>query len=564
MLKKVKSFISDIQGVFFLFLFSQGFPFLFYVWNNYHNKGVGYISEFEKMLTGLIPVLGIFLGIGLIGYILSKKHYKKILYFLIILNFIFNGIELGVYLNFAIQIVPEFFYIVFETNKNEALEFVGSYCNWHLYIVLVYFLLGIIIYKSRDKFKGVLSRIFLFTIIPLIVYSSNIEGSLYMKKTHIFKSMYRSIKRYRGEMEDLKNIDSSFGKTYNKFTAINNEKEATYVLIIGESFNRNHSSLYGYKRDTQPYLDSQVKSGNLYVFKDVISPHYFTRETLKKLVTTTAWDNKIKFSNSINLVDIMKKAGFKTYWLSNQEDFAFKGASLSSVIHRADEVEFTESYYSDTKDKLMDEALLPLVDKISRDKNRKKFIVIHLFGSHREYIKRYPKEFTRYNLNECPSFFSEIQKRNKEMVNAYDNSIYYNDFIIKNIITKLEKTNPNMAVLYLSDHGQSLGEKIDYFGNLDPNREPSGVEIPFMIWTSDTYKINNRSIIENIKESENKPYISEDIIYTLVNLYNVNFSKEQENKSIINKNFKEKRRVVTERNETYEELRGKNEENPNV
>lgn len=556
MLEKLKEQLLKLKEdkrYFICLFYSQFFPFLFFVINNYkvyHKSGFKYLM---MALRTSIATTALFIVAYFILKEIFKKKYRVFLIGLILINFFFNSLEFVVYINFGTQITPELLYILFETNKNETLEFLESYSNWKLIIILIYWIGGLLYFNLKKvKNLGILSVVLLGITFGMIKVS-NLEGSFYLKNTHIIKSIGRSFSRYRSEMNDLEAFYKNFDEKFKNMKVETEKKEAVYVLVIGESLSKYHSEVYGYPREDQPYLTGEKNKDSLIVFNDVVSPHHFTRETLKKLVTTQAHDNKIKFAEAENIIDIMKKAGFKTYWLSNQEDFAYRGAGLSSVSQRADVTRFTESSFSDTKEKLLDGALLPLINDAFNDNAPKKFIVIHLFGSHLGYNQRYPKEFAKFNLNEQPEYFAKLQKKNHEVLNHYDNSVYYNDYMLKNIIEKLKADSRESYLLYLSDHGQSLGDRVEFFGNQDPTKDARGVEVPFMVWVSEKYKKNNPNIVSAIKKSVDRPYITEDTIYTIIDLSSIKFSEQQEKKSVINSNFTVKKRIVSSEGDVYED-----------
>lgn len=566
MLEKLKEQLLKLKEdkrYFICLFYSQFFPFLFFVINNYRVHHKSLFKYFMMALRTSVAVTLLFIPLYFILRYIFKKKYKIFLVGIILINFFFNSLEFAIYINFATQVTPELIYILFETNKNESVEFIKTYSSWKLLIILFYWIGGFIFFRL-NKLKNIITLATVLFIMTFgIIKTVKLDGAFYLKNTHIIKSLGRSISRYRSEIKDLEKFYKSFDEKFKKLKVETDKKEAVYVMVIGESLSKYHSEVYGYPRENQPYLTEEKNKDNLIIFNDVVSPHHFTRETLKKIITTEAHDNNIKFTEAENIIDIMKKAGFKTYWLSNQEDFAYRGAGLSSVSQRADVTKFTESSFSDTNEKLKDGALFPLIEEAFKDNSPKKFIVIHLFGNHAGYDKRYPEDFTKFSLEEIPSYFTELQKSHYKILNHYDNSVYYNDYVMKNIIEKLKADTRESYLLYLSDHGQSLADRLDAFGNLDPKRDVRGVEIPFMIWVSEKYKKNNKKIVENIKKSINNPYVSEDVIYTLIDLSSVKYSGQDEKRSIVNPNFTIKKRIVSSEGDVYEEQREKQEKNYN-
>lgn len=317
-------------------------------------------------------------------------------------------------------------------------------------------------------------------------------------------------------------------------------------MVIGESFNKHHSSLYGYPRNTQPLLEKERKNGNLFVFNDVVSPHHVTKFSVEKMATTFAHDSKNKFTESYSVIDVMKKAGFKTYWIGNQNYSSSNSGGIKYIISRADTSKFSAQ-------ENLDEAIFPLLDEVLKEPVEKKFIILHLYGNHWRYEDRYPKNFTKFNLDSIEDFFTETQKQNYTKINDYDNSIFYNDFIINSIIEKIKNLNSDSFLLYLSDHGETLAEKETFFGHLENSRRKIEVEIPFMIWTSPYYKKNNPEKINLIEKSLNRPYSSEDTIYTILDLSSVDFLQNKPEKSVINNLFTPKKRIISSEGDNYDQ-----------
>lgn len=546
-IENILSFFKEDRKYIWTFLFSQFFPSCFFIMNNGKVQSTkNIISEFCVIGETLLGVFAFFIIIGAITKYFFKNNYKKVLLTLIAINFIGNTLELVIYLNFGTQITPEMFNILFESNKNEAIEFLQFYLNNKLIFVLAYYAIGILMLfkiKKNIFLKGLfLSGILIFIGINYL----NIPRSNYIKKTYVYKSIGRSFSRYKKALKETKELMATYDERFKDVKVIDEAEEGTYVLIIGESFSRNHSSLYGYPRDTSPNMKKRYEKGELFKFNDVVSPHHYTRDTLLKLVTDYSHDSDKKFAESTNIIDIFKKAGYKTFWLSNQEDFAYNGAGLSSVINRADESEFTEKYMSDMKTKLDDSYLLPFLDKALTDTSKKKFIVIHLFGSHAAYNNRYPSDFSYFDSGLEEEYFSKLQKKNRKVVNEYHNALRFNDYIIEEIIQKIDKNSKNSFVMYLSDHGQIIyDEDIDFVGSGTPDISLKSLEIPMMVWTSKYYRENNKEKIERIIGAADNKFSSEDIIYPLIDLSNFKYDGYKAEKNLLDKNFIEKDRKVS-------------------
>ena len=141
----IRDLVKEDGKYILTFIFTQIFPWSFFIFNNSKSTSIKYaLSEFIKANETLFGIFGIFILIALIVKYLFKNSYKKILLFLILLNFIGNTLDMLVYLNFGTQISPEMLNILFESNKNEASEFISFYFNKNMLFVGGYYLIGIL------------------------------------------------------------------------------------------------------------------------------------------------------------------------------------------------------------------------------------------------------------------------------------------------------------------------------------------------------------------------------------------------------------------------------------
>lgn len=560
MFKTLKNNLKFDKDLFYLFLYVHSFPLIFIIFNNYVKNNINPFDDLEKTFIANFNFFIVFFILYLVLKKVFKNKYKLILNTFLIIILFLNAIDIFLYANFSVQLTPELLNIFFETNQNEAKEFLIAFFNIKLVLPLGYIIFGFLWIKSFTKFKFLKLTLLLFIFSLFSIKYLDISGNERIRKKHVIKNIYFSFSRYFKEANDLKIFLNNFEENTKHINVTSlDQNDATYIFIIGESFTKYHSSLYGYPRNTNPYMKSLAAKGELFTFTDVVSPHHFTRETLKKLVSTFSHDSETPFEQSMNIIDIMKKAGFKTYWISNQEDFAYRGAGLSAIAHRADSTKYTENnFIEDKHTKIYDEYILPLLEEAINDKTtNKKFIVIHLFGSHAVYEARYPKQFITFDIDSTADFFNQKQLKHKEIVNHYDNSLVYNDFIIKSIIENSKLHDKNSFILYLSDHGQAIYEDINEATSPIPTKTLRSVEIPLIFWSSDLYRKTHPEIFSNVKASLNNSVASEDIIYTLVDLCNLKYSQHNPEKSVINPLFKPKQRVISSEGHIYEKLKQK-------
>ncbi|MDK2772269.1 MAG: phosphoethanolamine transferase [Flavobacterium sp.] len=337
--------------------------------------------------------------------------------------------------------------------------------------------------------------------------------------------MLEAIQDYKLQMISYNN--QKFNKTSDYFKNVTLKKDSiseTYVLVIGESTTRNHMGLYNYYRNTTPLLHSI--SNELIVYNNVISPNTHTLTSLEKVLTLGTTDNlDLKYKG--NLLQLFNQAGFTTYWISNQKPTGIWDNFITGIANSAHKVSFFN--ISDDKSPF-DEIVLKTYKKVLKENKSKKLIVIHLMGSHLTYKDRYPNEYNWFKNQPKTKFDKEDAFK---IINDYDNSVLYQDYIWFSIIQSLKNENHKSAALCLSDHGEEVYESIDFFGHTETKGTKSMYEIPFLLWLSDKKKDEKNNLVFDV----NRRYCSEDLIYSMADLAGIHFTSFYSEKSILNANY---------------------------
>jgi heptose-I-phosphate ethanolaminephosphotransferase len=236
-----------------------------------------------------------------------------------------------------------------------------------------------------------------------------------------------------------------------------------------------------------------------------------------------------------NVIDIISQADFKTYWISNQIPIGIYETQTTAIAKTASEVYFLN--LGGEKEQLSyDEKVLPYVRKVLGNNEKKKFIVVHLLGTHVQYKNRYPKKYNVFSDNPKTDYWSD---QAKETINHYDNAVLYNDYVVSEIINEVKKLNKKEAtVFYLSDHGEEVYETLDMAGHSEAISSKPMYLIPFIYWNSD---IENVRAYQAYKE---RKYMADDLIFSITDLLNVSFDGYESTRSIFNKEFSARRRII--------------------
>ncbi|STA73366.1 sulfatase [Campylobacter lari] len=289
------------------------------------------------------------------------------------------------------------------------------------------------------------------------------------------------------------------------------------VLVVGETARASNYSLGDYKiNDTNFYTKNEP---NLVYFSDVSS---CGTATAKSLPCMFSRHKRTSFENEIyeeNVLDILQKVGVQSIWFGNNSG-GCKG-NCDRIEHKL----ISKDY---------DESLLELVKQELENTNSNKIIIVHLQGSHGPtYYKRYPSEFKKFiptcdtnELNTCTY---------EQIINTYDNTLLYTDFIIKNLIDLL-KENPNQeaSLLYLSDHGESLGENGIYLHGMPYLIAPKDQKhIPMIFWSKDS------KLSQDLQGKKDYKLSQDNLFSSLLGYFGVNSKEYEENYDLFSKNLKE-------------------------
>ena len=257
-------------------------------------------------------------------------------------------------------------------------------------------------------------------------------------------------------------------------------REVVVVLVIGESARAANFSLYGYQRPTNPLLTAAGVTG----LPHARSCATYTTESLRCMLSYLGGKAPLRDSHE-PLPSYLQRNGVEVTWRANNW-----GAPPMKVARFESASDIKKQCLGDECARLdYDEVLLFGLEQSMRASSaRKKLFVLHQTGSHGpQYFRKYPPEFEVFkpvcrtvDLSKCSR---------EELVNAYDNTILYTDYFLSRVISVLKSLNGTPAVmLYVSDHGQSLGEYGLYLHGTPYSIAPDvQKDIPFVVWMSDTF-----------------------------------------------------------------------------
>jgi len=408
-----------------------------------------------------------------------KNRFFDILFF-ILLFYMIGFVEFHAALKDIFGVAQDDYMIIkaiIDTDSNETKEFFIQYKTYlikHVLIAIFVFLFYFYIFKKNTTFN---KKIFIITLILFII--SQLNPTLRRNNPFIYFEYYYF--KYQKEVALTNNYFKNFSKN-RKSSNIDAEyvgkEKNTLVWVIGESNTKKCWSLYGYKRDTNAFLEKY--KDKIFLFKNIYAAAPATIEAFELMLTKANRSHK-DWLNTMDILTLAKKAGYKIYWISNHSTDT-RGI-INVFAKYSDKFIMTNKGGSRGEGSYDESVFLPL-KKALDDNTSKKLIIVHLLEAHPAYDFRYPKEFSHFHKDEVYENLS--QKRASWALflrNTYDNAIYYSDYIKSKILQMvIDKNKDNsITLLYNPDHGEDVLFHSNFAGHNAKAIEQW--EIPMFLYT---------------------------------------------------------------------------------
>ncbi len=275
--------------------------------------------------------------------------------------------------------------------------------------------------------------------------------------------------------------ETSKGFTYQAHCELADTASMITVVVVGETARADNFGIYGYNRDTTPRL--KAMGDDLAVCRDVITMSNTTHKSVPLLMTDIACQRWDSIYHRKGMISAFVEAGYKTAYYSNQRR---NHAFIDFFGEEADEVVFTKDSVSMVTN-VSDDALKALVSKrLENYDGGKLLIVLHCYGSHFNYRDRYPKEGAFFNPD---NVIAASPGQRKILVNAYDNTIRFDDNLLGDIIDMLKSKEVPSLMVFTSDHGEDIyDDSRNRFLHASPLPTYYQLRVPLLFWASDEYK----------------------------------------------------------------------------
>ena len=451
-------------------LFLYNLPFFNYVANN-SNESVGGKIFLLASLVVIMLVLN-FMMAYLVMFLMRIVG-RVLLAILALIN------ATAVYFIFTYSVMIDSTTIgnVFNTRYSEA----SGFFSWSLWLfIFVFGLLPALYCLFQPVVYGKVKKLGIYCgsslAVVLVIASMNISQTLWISQhdtelggllqpwSYLVNTCRIISFSHDEQVEEIKLPDGQ----------ITDDEKAVVVLVIGESARKANFQLYGYERETNPLLSQQE---DLKVYQATSCATY----------TTAGTKAILEPENSDDLYEMLPNYAFRT-----GVDVSWRTSNWGEPPIHIDEYltdsELSEQYPDENKN--YDGILIKGIrDRIESSPKNKVLIVLHTSTSHGpKYADKYPKEFEVYKP--VAKNVEEGEKNIGMLINAYDNTIRYTDFLLDSLINTLRAMEEwNSAMIFISDHGESLGENKMFMHGLPMRLAPKvQYEIPFFVWTSKGFR----------------------------------------------------------------------------
>ena len=559
-----------------------------------------------------LSALELFFDLYIVCVVLMLFPRKIRIWVKALLYVLFYGVAIAdmyCYVRFESTLTPTMLMLVGETNSQEAGEFLAGYLSWDVltskvgYILLI--LLAHILWtllrrglcRLRKRlilpvlnpgvtdFLGTTLRCVLGIGVVVLMYHAydecwtnkeaihrlmtkktigEVEHQLTLKpKAELYLPIYRLVfSLYANsltshQLETLVSVKDEVRVDSCSFRVPN------IVLVIGESYNKHHSQLYGYKMPTTPRQLALAKEGSLIPFTDVVAPWNLTSYVFKQIMSLYTVGDPGDWCDYPLFPEVFRKAGYHVTFITNQflpeADEAVYDFSGGFFLNHP---ELSKAQFDTRNTKLFrfDEGVLDEYERLKKENTEHNLVILHLMGSHLMYKSRYPQA-TRKHLRAAMYDRPDLSNKQKLILADYDNSVLYNDSIVAEVTRKF--ADKDALVIYMPDHAEEILNGPPYMygrmhaANIDYRLAREEFEIPFWIWGSPQYIENHPYGWQAIKEAKDRPMMTDRLAHLLLYLGGISCKYYHDSCNVISPDYDTHRPRILKGVTDYDQLKKK-------
>lgn len=479
----------------------------------------------------------------LVVFAIDRSTLLKRIFFSIIYLLFF--LETACYLQFGSRLNETVLTIIMQTDLQEAQEFCASYLvTWQsLFLLLAGLICWLALMRVVRWRLSPWTRSWAFRIPALVI----VVTGLLLPRVRLpwsaqgfstVEGICHAVEFVGESHSDVDQIVSMMDRIVVKDSP-SEDRAPVIVFVIGESYNKYHSQLYGYPLKTTPHLAAEP---HLVVFEHAHTPVCFTHSAMRYLFSLKSCDREDGDSlDCVLFPAVFKRAGYKVGYFDNQYTRLKVGFMDYGCGYFFSPTAVSEGCF-DVRNTSVDQYDGEFIRQY-RDqffKSAKSLNIIHLMGQHSDANKRYPSGFGRFKAADIPR--EDLDETERQTVADYDNATLYNDEVVGMIIDEFR--DQDAVLVYLSDHGENVydGPCHRYgrdAGALSDEESMRNIrEIPFLVWCSERFVARRPSLYERIQASAQRLVCSDDVAYLLFDLGGISFNWDDQARSVLSGEFR--------------------------
>ena len=512
-------------------------------------------------------------------------------------------VDMFCYVKFESTLTPTMLMLFGETNQQESKEFLSSYLGWDiitshvgwiLLLMLVHFLWTLLRWMSTNMRK----RIILPKVNPLIpnvckaisggvvawllvvccnqcldnkvamqrLFANNTIGQVEHELTrkdcaNLYIPIYRLAFGIYANHLASHQIDQLLAARDKIVVDSCSYRVPNIVLIIGESYNKYHSQLYGYQKATSPRQMELAAEGGLVAFTDVVAPWNLTSFVFKNVMSLHAVGDSGEWCDQPLFPEVFRKAGYHVTFITNQ----FQSKAKEKVYDFSggfflNNPELSQYQFDIRNTRLhrFDDGVLKEYDNLKKQNTEHNLTILHLMGSHVDYRARYPEKTQTYFT---PDMYQrpELTAKQLKLLSDYDNSLRYNDSIVYAITQRF--IDEDAVVIYMPDHSEEIFDGKPYIygrmhsAEIDYRLARNEMEIPFWVWGSPQYRENHPYGWMAIQAAKDRPLMTDVLPHLLLYLGGISTPLYREELNVISPKYNQKRPRILKGETDYNTLK---------
>ncbi len=468
---------------------------------------------------------------------------------------------LGYYVVYGQEFSQSVLFVMFESNANEANEYLRQYFSIKLLLVaLAYTLAAIFLWTRlrpvyiRKPWQWLVSFALLFGLVlqpmgaNILLHKRSLSEAFDSLSSRLepaapwqFVVAYREYQNQLSSLTNLLNSNHALPPLANLQDS-SGDAPRTLVLVLGESTQRDRMSLYGYPRATTPELAALHKSDpQLTVFNDVVTSRPYTIEILQQALTFADQQNPDLYLTKPSLMNLMKQAGYKSFWITNQQTMTQRNTMLTVFSKQTDKQYYMNQQRTQSAREYDTNVLAPFKEVLA-DPAAKKFIIIHLLGTHIRYDFRYPHGEGKFD-GKSDTMPASLSASEQATYNDYDSANAFNDHVVSTLIKDFKQSGQDGFMLYLSDHGEEVYDTPPHQtqGRNEDSPTRAMYKVPFILWTSPGWQ---QAHPRDFSNDVDRKYSSSQLIHTWSDLSGLTYDGYDPKRSVISPQFVEVPRLI--------------------